>query len=142
MPPPLAFSSSLSLCCRNRRRRCRLPVRQVLVLDRILGRAGECAVAVVGGSKVEDKIPMLKTLSRRVDCIAIGGNNVNAIVKNPALLDGVRGNRAEVGSLDPLQWSINPLQPARAPHENKRAAGGVAAWWPGSLSSGRSLRHL
>ena len=50
-----------------------------MCLDRVLGRAGEVSVAVVGGSKVADKLPMLKNLSRQVDLIAIGGNNVNAI---------------------------------------------------------------
>ena len=75
-------------------------LREVLCLDRILGRAGETVVAVVGGSKMEDKIPMLQTLRDRVDLIAIGGNNVNAITKNPSLLDPVRGSRAQILLLD------------------------------------------
>ena len=75
-------------------------LREVMCLDRILGRAGEVSVAIVGGSKVSDKLPMLKSLSRRVDCIAIGGNNVNAIAADPSLLDGVRGGRAEILLLD------------------------------------------
>eukprot|EP00615_Pteridomonas_danica_P006231 CAMPEP_0114359424 /NCGR_PEP_ID=MMETSP0101-20121206/23005_1 /TAXON_ID=38822 ORGANISM="Pteridomonas danica, Strain PT" /NCGR_SAMPLE_ID=MMETSP0101 /ASSEMBLY_ACC=CAM_ASM_000211 /LENGTH=695 /DNA_ID=CAMNT_0001502957 /DNA_START=72 /DNA_END=2159 /DNA_ORIENTATION=- len=75
-------------------------LREVLCMDRILGRAGDKVVAVIGGSKMEDKIPMLQSLNQRVDVIFIGGNNVNAIFKDPSLLDQVRGGRAEIVLLE------------------------------------------
>ena len=82
-----------------------------MCLDRVLGRAGEVSVAVVGGSKVADKLPMLKNLSRQVDLIAIGGNNVNAIAADPSLLDGVRGGRAEILLLDDGFGNASPSDP-------------------------------
>ena len=71
-----------------------------MCLDRVLGRAGEVSVAIIGGSKVSDKLPMLKNLSRRVDMIAIGGNNVNAITADPSLLDDISNGRAKILLLD------------------------------------------
>ena len=71
-----------------------------MCLDRVLGRAGEVSVAIVGGSKVSDKLPMLKNLSRRVDMIAIGGNNVNAITADPSLLDDISNGKAKILLLD------------------------------------------
>jgi 3-phosphoglycerate kinase len=121
-------------------------------LDRILGRAGEVSVAICGGSKVEDKLPMLKTLSRRVDLIAIGGNNVNAIAKDPSLLDGIRGNRAEIlimsdgfGNASPDDPPLYAADAAKAPHNlfdaGPASLNKLAAWltradivfWNGAL---------
>jgi len=86
-------------------------LREVHCLDRILGRAGEVTMAIVGGAKVTDKLPMLKHLSHRVDCIAIGGNNVNAITADPTLLDGVTGNRAEIVIMDDGFGNASPSDP-------------------------------
>lgn len=86
-------------------------LREVLCMDRILGRAGDKVVAVIGGSKMEDKIPMLQSLNKRVDVIFIGGNNVNAIFKDPSLLDQVRGGRAEIVLLEDGFGNTSPSDP-------------------------------
>ena len=86
-------------------------LREVQCLDRMLGRAGEVSVAICGGSKVSDKLPMLQNLSQRVDLIAIGGNNVNAIAADPSLLDNIRGNRAEILLLDDGFGNATPDEP-------------------------------
>jgi len=127
-------------------------LREVLCLDRILGRAGEVSVAICGGSKVDDKLPMLKTLSKRVDLIAIGGGSVNAINKDPSLLDGIRGNRAEIlimsdgfGNATPNDEPLYAADVKTAPHPlfdcGPVALNKLAAWlskadivfWNGAL---------
>ena len=57
---------------------------------------------------MEDKIPMLQNLSKKVDAIFIAGNNINALADNPELLDNFSNNRARIilmndgfGNIDP-----------------------------------------
>ena len=52
-------------------------------------------LAIIGGSKMEDKIPMLQNLSKKVDAIFIAGNNINALAENPEL-NNFSNNRAEL----------------------------------------------
>jgi phosphoglycerate kinase len=47
--------------------------REVAVLGRLLGEPARPFVAVVGGSKVGDKLGVLNALSRRVDALVLGG---------------------------------------------------------------------
>ena len=65
-------------------------------------------LAIIGGSKMEDKIPMLQNLSKKVDAIFIAGNNINALADNPELLDNFSNNSARIilmndgfGNIDP-----------------------------------------
>ena len=53
-------------------------------------------LAIIGGSKVSDKIPMLENLSKKVDYIFIAGNNVNSYRKDPNMLDKFRNNKAKI----------------------------------------------
>ncbi len=43
----------------------------------------EKVLAVMGGAKMDDKLPLLETLSKRVDGIYIAGGNINSILKEP-----------------------------------------------------------
>ena len=45
---------------------------------------------------MDDKIPMLKNLSKKVDYLFITGGNINSIVSDKLLLDEIRNNNAEI----------------------------------------------
>jgi len=47
----------------------------------------ERVLAVMGGAKMDDKLPLLETLSRRVDGIYIAGGNINSILKDPKYME-------------------------------------------------------
>ena len=53
-------------------------------------------LAIIGGAKMDDKIPMLKNLSKKVDYLFITGGNINSIISNKSLLDEVKNNNAEI----------------------------------------------
>ena len=65
-------------------------------------------LAIIGGSKVSDKIPMLLNLSKQVDYIFIAGNNVNAYVKDNRLLDQFLNHKAEIIIMNDGFGGINP----------------------------------
>ena len=65
-------------------------------------------LAIIGGSKVSDKIPMLLNLSKQVDYIFIAGNNVNAYVKDKHLLDQFLNNKAEIIIMNDGFGGIHP----------------------------------
>ena len=53
-------------------------------------------LAIIGGGKMDDKIPMLKNLSKKVDFIFITGGNVNSFVDNFSLIKEIEGNKAKI----------------------------------------------
>ena len=46
----------------------------------------EKVLAIMGGAKMDDKLPLLETLSRKVDGIYIAGGNINSILKEPSYM--------------------------------------------------------
>ncbi len=56
-------------------------------------------LAIVGGSKIDDKLAMLKNLSNKIDGIYIGGGNINSLYKNEKYknyLDEIKENKADI----------------------------------------------
>jgi glyceraldehyde 3-phosphate dehydrogenase len=56
-------------------------------------------LAIMGGSKMDDKLPILETLSKKVDGVYIAGGNINSILKNSKYRDflkRIRENRAKI----------------------------------------------
>ena len=39
-------------------------------------------MAIIGGAKIKDKLPLLENLSKRIDTIYVGGGNINGILKD------------------------------------------------------------
>jgi len=59
----------------------------------------ERILAIMGGAKMDDKLPLLETLSKQVDGIYIAGGNINSILKNSKYQDflyKLRENRATI----------------------------------------------
>lgn len=65
-------------------------------MDIITKSVGCNILAIVGGSKMEDKILMLKELSKRVTYIYITGNNVNYKDNYREFFDEISKNKAEI----------------------------------------------
>ncbi len=55
-------------------------------------------LAIIGGAKIDDKLTLIRNLSKKVDTIYICGGNINSIKKNNMCdyLKEVRGNRATI----------------------------------------------
>tara|TARA_E500000178_G_C16696997_1_gene606400 strand:- start:153 stop:734 length:582 start_codon:yes stop_codon:yes gene_type:complete len=62
----------------------------------ILKNNGSVMTAIIGGSKVSDKMPMLEKLSTIVDYIFVAGNNLNSIEKNEDFFSRISINKAEI----------------------------------------------
>ena len=39
-------------------------------------------LAIIGGAKMDDKLPLLENLSKKIDSIYIAGGNINSLIKN------------------------------------------------------------
>ncbi|MBI95543.1 phosphoglycerate kinase [bacterium] len=70
-------------------------------------------LAIIGGNKIDDKIPMMESLSKKVDTIFVAGNNVNNLDKYKCFFNKIKNNKAEIiyaidgiGNLTPLQDPI------------------------------------
>ena len=62
----------------------------------------EKILAIMGGAKMDDKLPLLESLSKKVDGIYIGGGNINSLVKDKKYrdyLDSISNNRAKIYSM-------------------------------------------
>ena len=62
----------------------------------------EKILAIMGGAKMDDKLPLLESLSKNVDGIYIGGGNINSLVKDKKYrdyLDCISNNRAKIYSM-------------------------------------------
>ena len=56
-------------------------------------------LAIVGGGKMDDKLPLLNSLSKKVDGIYIAGGNINSIRQNSNYknyIDSLKNNKAEI----------------------------------------------
>ena len=55
-------------------------------------------LAIIGGGKMDDKLELLKNLSKKVDHIFIAGGNINSILKNnmEEYLHIIKSNKAEI----------------------------------------------
>jgi phosphoglycerate kinase len=66
-----------------------LMLREIEVLGRLLGNVDKPYVAVIGGSKVSDKIAVLDNLAGRVDTILVGGAMANTFLEARGFAVGV-----------------------------------------------------
>jgi phosphoglycerate kinase len=72
-------------------------------LKLLLNNTDDKLLAIIGGSKIEDKMPLLMNLSKVMDGIFIGGGLINSILKDNKkreFIDGIRGNRAKVFEME------------------------------------------
>lgn len=56
-------------------------------------------LAIIGGGKMDDKLPLLENLSKKIESIYIAGGNINSIRKNTVYqqyLDTIRNNKASI----------------------------------------------
>jgi glyceraldehyde 3-phosphate dehydrogenase len=55
-------------------------------------------LAIIGGGKMDDKIPLLENLSKKVNTIYIGGGNINSIIKNDFsdFIQKISANKAKI----------------------------------------------
>ena len=55
-------------------------------------------LAIIGGGKMDDKLPLLENLSKKVNSIYIGGGNINSIIKNDFsdFIQKISANKAKI----------------------------------------------
>ena len=55
-------------------------------------------LAIIGGGKMDDKLPLLENLSKKVNSIYIGGGNINSIIKNDFsdFIQKISSNKAKI----------------------------------------------
>ena len=59
----------------------------------------ERILAIMGGAKMDDKLPLLENLSKKVDTIYIAGGNINSIRKNQVYqryLETIKQNKSSI----------------------------------------------
>jgi glyceraldehyde 3-phosphate dehydrogenase len=56
--------------------------KEICQLDTIVYNNDKKVLAIIGGGKMDDKIPLLQNLSKKVDGIYIAGGNINSIIKD------------------------------------------------------------
>ena len=71
-------------------------MKEIEMFNMILKSNGSKITAIIGGSKVSDKIPMLEKLSTIVSYIFVAGNNINCIEENKLFFDSISGNKAKI----------------------------------------------
>ena len=56
------------------------------------------SLAIIGGGKMDDKLPLLEKLSKKMDAIYICGGNINSILKNDmsVFVSKISSNRAKI----------------------------------------------
>jgi 3-phosphoglycerate kinase len=97
-----AFSCShrnhTSITCIPAKEKCfgRCVIKEIDNLNLLMEKNKFKKLAIIGGAKMDDKIPMLKNLSKKVDYLFITGGNINSIVSDKLLLDEIRNNNAEI----------------------------------------------
>lgn len=88
-------------------------LKEVDTLNSIINNNNLKITAIIGGSKIDDKIEMLKNLSKKVNYIYIAGNNINAYHEKKNFLDKISHNKSKIllmedgfGNQDP---SMEPI---------------------------------
>ena len=71
-------------------------VKEIETFNMLLKSNGSIITAIIGGSKVSDKMPMLEKLSKIVDYIFIAGNNLNSLEENKPFFDSLVENKAKI----------------------------------------------
>ena len=71
-------------------------IKEIDTFNMILKNNGGIMTAIIGGSKVSDKMPMLEKLSTIVDYIFVAGNNLNSIQENATFFDRIGNNKAKI----------------------------------------------
>ena len=71
-------------------------IKEIDTFNMILKNNGSIMTAIIGGSKVSDKMPMLEKLSTIVDYIFVAGNNLNSIQENATFFDRIGNNKAKI----------------------------------------------
>ena len=70
--------------------------KEIEALNIINNSPGSNIIAIIGGSKMEDKIPMLRNLSNQISYIYITGNNINSVKKYQDFFNEIKNNKAEI----------------------------------------------
>jgi glyceraldehyde 3-phosphate dehydrogenase len=70
--------------------------KEIDALNIINNSPGSNIIAIIGGSKMEDKIPMMRNLSHQISYIYITGNNINNIKEYQNFFDEIKNNKAEI----------------------------------------------
>ena len=70
-------------------------------------------LAIIGGAKMDDKLPLLEALSKMTDNIYIGGGNINSIIKDKMsqYIDDISKNRAKIHLMKDGFCSNNTTSP-------------------------------
>lgn len=71
-------------------------IKEIETFNMILKNNGGVITAIIGGSKVNDKMPMLEKLSTIVDYIFVAGNNLNSIQENSDFFNKISTNKAKI----------------------------------------------
>ena len=71
-------------------------IKEIDTFNILLNNETAIITAIIGGSKVSDKIPMLEKLSTIVDYIFVCGNNINSINNNKVFFDKLGKNKATI----------------------------------------------
>lgn len=89
-------------------------------------KANKKILAIIGGAKVDDKMPLLNSLSKKMDAIYIAGGNINGIIKNNMwnYIESIRKNKANIYLMqdgvcskslnDPCSYSLTKDLPQEA----------------------------
>ena len=64
--------------------------KEMEALDLIVKNKKSNILAIIGGNKIDDKIPMMESLSKKVNTIFIAGNNVNHLEKYKTFFDEIK----------------------------------------------------
>ena len=97
-----AFSCShrnhYSITCISAKEKCfgNCFVKEIDNLNLLMKSINSKKLAIIGGAKMDDKIPMLRNLSKKVDYLFITGGNINSIINDESLLNEVKNNNAEI----------------------------------------------
>ena len=71
-------------------------IKEIDTFNMILKNNGGVMTAIIGGSKVSDKMPMLEKLSTIVDYIFVAGNNLNSIQENADFFNKISSNKSKI----------------------------------------------
>ena len=88
-------------------------IKEIETFDMLLNNKGANIIAVIGGSKVSDKIPMLEKLSQIVNVIYVCGNNLNSLKENEDFFKKISSNKAEIVFASDGFGNISPNDPPK-----------------------------
>ena len=71
-------------------------INEINALNLITNNHNSKILAIIGGSKIHDKIPMLRKLSEKVSYIYITGNNINFVNEYKEFFDEIKNNKAKI----------------------------------------------